>query len=118
MKPATTPDVAAELLRHSFRIAALEVEVARLNREYQAPDLFAAVQAHEFVLAMSRELFPLGISTEFERDVEIGESYCVINAVVAGAVEVIVRLEGEWHHRLIDVTPNYAMNYRLSLDLR
>jgi hypothetical protein len=72
-------------------------------------------ELNEKVLAMSKEIFPLGATIAVEPDLETGELYRVVKVILED-LDAMVELNTEWHHRMVGFTGQHAANYVLSME--
>jgi hypothetical protein len=68
---------------------------------------------------MTRELFPGEVVARRKADPEIvGETYYSIRVQAHGSAAEIAAKDGLWHKRLLEIAPEPAGLYRLSMDVQ
>jgi uncharacterized coiled-coil protein SlyX len=118
--PPDSPPEAGELNQLRARLAALEAKISDLIGERSA-QLEVDVETVSNMAAQLRrftdELFDAESSIDIDSDPETNQNCFVVHVATAAEVADIVRLNNEWHRRLIEVAGSAANSFRLSLEI-
>lgn len=98
-----------------------ELEAAKRSSErarYASPT--RVVRNHDEILRMTSQLFPeVTISLAVETDPEIDDDdYFVVSVTARGAFDDLAVAHRDWHRRLLELAPETATYYRLSLGIQ